>query len=41
MCPGNHESAGKRKTGKTHKGDRWLRAILTEAAWPADCRDRF
>ena len=24
MCPGNHESAGKRKSGKTRKGSKWL-----------------
>ena len=29
LCPGNHESAGKRKTGKTRKGDPWLRMALT------------
>jgi transposase len=32
MCPGNNESAGKRKTGKTRKGDQWLRAALIETA---------
>jgi hypothetical protein len=32
MCPGNHESAGKRKGGKTRKGSPWLRAALVEAA---------
>jgi transposase len=35
MCPGNNESAGKRKSGKTRKGSKWLRAALTEAAWAA------
>lgn len=35
LCPGNHESAGKRKTGKTRKGSKWLRTALTEAAWAA------
>ena len=35
ICPGNHESAGKRKSGKTRKGNRWLRAALVEAAWAA------
>src|SRR5213078_3091510 len=35
MCPGNHESAGKRRTGKTRKGDRWLRAALVQAAGAA------
>ncbi len=32
MCPGNYESAGKRKGGKTRKGSPWLRRALTEAA---------
>jgi transposase len=32
MCPGNHESAGKRKSGKTRTGSPWLRAALVEAA---------
>jgi transposase len=32
MCPGNHESAGKRKSGKTGKGNQWLRSALVEAA---------
>ena len=35
MCPGNHESAGKRKSGKTRKGSPWLRVALTEAAHAA------
>jgi transposase len=32
MCPGNNESAGKRKSGKTGKGNQWLRSALVEAA---------
>lgn len=32
MCPGNHDSAGKRMSGKTRKGSRWLRQALIEAA---------
>lgn len=32
MCPGNNESAGKRYSGKTRKGNRWLRQALMEAA---------
>jgi transposase len=32
MCPGNNESAGKRRTGKTRKGSKWLRRALVEAA---------
>jgi transposase len=32
MCPGNYESAGKRRKGKTRKGSKWLRTALLEAA---------
>jgi transposase len=32
MCPGNHQSAGKRRHGKTRKGSKWLRRALVEAA---------
>lgn len=32
MCPGHHESAGKRLSGKTRKGSRWLRQVLVEIA---------
>src|SRR6266545_1857491 len=32
MCPGNYESAGKRKKGKTRKGSKFLRRALVEAA---------
>ncbi len=35
LCPGNHESAGKRRSGKTRKGNVWLRRALTQAAWAA------
>jgi transposase len=35
VCPGNNESAGKRKTGKTGHGNPWLRDTLVEAAWGA------
>ncbi len=35
MCPGNHESAGKRKSGHTNHGNRWLRTALVQAAWAA------
>lgn len=42
MCPGNNESAGKRRTGKTPNGNRWLRSYLTEAAWAATrCKDSY
>jgi transposase len=32
VCPGNDESAGKRRSGRTTKGSKWLRAALIEAA---------
>src|SRR3954447_9784710 len=35
LCPGNDQSAGKRRSGKTRKGSKWLRATLTEAALAA------
>jgi transposase len=35
LCPGNDESAGKRRSGKTRKGSPWLRACLVPAAHAA------
>jgi transposase len=35
MCPGNHESAGKRRSGRIRPGNPWLRVALTEAAYAA------
>jgi transposase len=35
LCPGNHESAGKRRGGKTTKGSQWLRTTLIQVAWAA------
>jgi transposase len=35
ICSGNHQSAGKRQSGRTTKGDRWLRQVLVQAAWAA------
>src|SRR6266581_286232 len=35
LCPGNHESAGKRQPTTTGKGATWLRATLQEVAWAA------
>lgn len=35
MCPGNNESAGKRKSGRTGKANRYLRSALIEAAHAA------
>ena len=33
LCPGNHESAGKHRSGKTRHGNAHLCTILVEAAW--------
>lgn len=33
VCPGNRESAGKRKSGKPREGNHWLKAVLGEVAW--------
>jgi transposase len=35
LCPGNRESGGKRISGKTRKGNRYLRRVLCQAAWAA------
>lgn len=35
MCPGQNESAGKRRSGKTRKGNRYLRRTLIQAALAA------
>jgi transposase len=35
LCPGNNESAGKRRSGKTRHGDPWLQCCLVEAAHSA------
>ena len=35
VCPGNEESAGKRKRTRTTKGNVWLRRALCQGAWAA------
>jgi len=35
ICPSNNESAGKRRSSKTGKGNPWLRSVLVEVAWSA------
>jgi hypothetical protein len=35
ICPGNDESAGKRKSGRTTKGNSWLRGTLVQTAHTA------
>jgi len=39
LCPGNHESAGKRKQISTRKGNPFLKAILVQAATAAVRKD--
>lgn len=33
LCPGNRESAGKRLSGTTRPGNKWLRRTLCQSAW--------
>jgi transposase len=35
ICPGNNESAGKRRSGKSRRGNPWLQSTLVEAGWAA------
>jgi len=35
LCPGNNVTGGKRRSGKTRKGNVWLGEILVECAWAA------
>jgi transposase len=35
ICPGNHESAGKRRSGKRRHGNQHLQPVLVESAWSA------
>jgi transposase len=35
LCPGNNESAGKRRSGQTRYGAPWLKRALCQAAWAA------
>ena len=35
LCPGNRESGGKRISGKTRKGNGYLRRVLCQSAWAA------
>jgi transposase len=35
VCPGNNQSGGKRRSGYSGKGSRWLKAALVDSAWCA------
>jgi len=41
LCPGNNESAGKRKHGRTTKGSPWLRTALVESALGATRKNGY
>ena len=41
LCPGNHESAGKRRSGKRRKGNEHLQSLLVECAWAAVRHDGY
>ena len=38
QCPGNRESAGKRASGRTTKGNPYFRAMLNQSGWAASHR---
>ena len=35
LCPGNNESAGKRRAGRVTEGDKWLKRTMSQTAWAA------
>lgn len=35
LCPGNNRSAGKQRSGKSHRGNRWIKGLMIEIAWAA------
>ena len=35
VCPGNNVTGGKHRSGRTTKGDVWLRDVLSQCAWAA------
>ena len=41
LCPGNHESAGKRRSGKRRHGNEHLQSLLVECAWSAVRHDGY
>jgi transposase len=41
LCPGNHESAGKRRSGRRRKGNAHLQSLLVESAWAAVRHDGY
>jgi len=41
LCPGNHESAGKRHSGRRRHGNQHLQSLLVECAWAAVRHDGY
>jgi transposase len=41
LCPGNHESAGKRHSGRRRPGNPHLQSLLAECAWSAVRHDGY
>jgi transposase len=41
ICPGNHESAGKRRSGQRRHGNQHLQPVLVECAWAAVRHDGY
>ncbi len=41
LCPGNHQSAGKRRSGKPRHGNTHLQTLLVECAWSAVRHDGY
>jgi len=35
LCPGNNTSAGQSRSGKSHRGNPWIKGLMTEIAWAA------
>jgi transposase len=41
LCPGNHESAGKRRSGRRRHGNEHIQSLLVECAWSAARHDGY
>jgi transposase len=41
ICPGNHESAGRRRPGRRRHGNQHLQPVLVECAWAATRHDGY
>ncbi len=40
LCPGKDKSGGKNRSSRTPKGNKWLKRVLTEAAWAAKLKKK-